>query len=272
MNLVLAHGFFGFATIHGIAYFNGVREHLGQKFPGLRVLVTEVPPAGTIEVRGRELGEQILRALRPGGAFDPGERVHIIAHSMGGLDSRFLLSPDNPENIAGRVASLTTVSTPHRGSPIADLLVKLRDPLNILDRVVFKELRDDLARAGIEVGGLLNLTTDEARRFNEQFRDDDRTVKFSVAGTGRVVKLPSTPFKTCRLLRLPHRLIREFADEENDGLVGLSSATWGDLLERWPADHADEIGHDLDEGVGRRPEHFDYLARYAALVERLRHL
>lgn len=272
MNLVLAHGFFGFATIHGVAYFNGVREHLAERFPGLRVLVTEVPPAGTIEVRGRALGRQILGALRPGGALDPDEPVHIIAHSMGGLDARFLLSPDNPENMADRVTSLTTVSTPHRGSPIADLLVKLRSPLAGLEKLVAREVRDDLQRAGIEVGGLLNLTTEETRRFNERFRDDERTRKFSVVGTGREVESLGRTLRTCRLLRLPHRFIKEVADEENDGLVGRSSATWGEPLERWPADHADEIGHDLDRGLTARPEHFDYLARYEALVDRLRQL
>ena len=270
MNLVLAHGFFGFATIHGVAYFNGVREHLAGRFPGLRILVTEVAPAGTIEVRGRELGHQILRELRPDGALNPDEPVHIIAHSMGGLDARYLLSPDNPDNMADRVTSLTTVSTPHRGSPIADLLVKLRGPLDGLEKLVAREVQDDLARAGIEVGGLLNLTTEDTLRFNERFRDDDRTIKFSVAGTGREVTFLGKTFRTCRLLRLPHRFIKDIADEDNDGLVGLSSATWGDLLELWPADHADEIGHDLDDGLTARPEHFDYLARYEALVDRLR--
>ena len=43
---------------------------------------------------------------------------------MAGLDSRFLLSKNlfglaNP----GRVASLSMISTPHWGSPVADLLV-----------------------------------------------------------------------------------------------------------------------------------------------------
>src|SRR6266481_3623095 len=113
MNLVLSHGIFGFASLLGIDYFNGVREHLTNKFPELRILVTQVPPDGTIEVRGTELGKQIGKALEPGGALNSGEPVHIIAHSMGGLDARFLLSPDNRENMADRIISLTTIGTPH---------------------------------------------------------------------------------------------------------------------------------------------------------------
>jgi triacylglycerol esterase/lipase EstA (alpha/beta hydrolase family) len=57
----------------------------------------------------------------------PNGKVHIIAHSMAGLDARYLLS-HNLQSLAnpGRVASLSTVATPHCGSPVADLLVGAR--------------------------------------------------------------------------------------------------------------------------------------------------
>src|SRR5438270_12315808 len=121
MNLVLHHGIFGFATLGPVVYFNGVRDRLTAKFPGLRIFAAQVAPDGTIERRGTELGQQIVEQMAAGGALDPGEPVHIIAHSMGGLDARFLLSPANPSNMSDRVTSLTTISTPHKGSPIADL-------------------------------------------------------------------------------------------------------------------------------------------------------
>jgi triacylglycerol lipase len=271
MNLVLNHGFLGFATIHGIAYFNGVKDHLTAKFPGLRILVAQVPPEGTIEVRGAELGNQILQAMGPGGALNPDETVHIIAHSMGGLDARFLLSPDNLSNMADRIVSLTTISTPHKGSPIADLLVKLGDPLDIgnEEKLLVQALRASLAHAGLEVGGLRNLTTDGVGRFNDQFRDNDSTKKFSVAGVGRGRKVLGIHLDTCVALRLAYRIIKDSTHEDNDGLVSLSAATWGTGPELWPADHADEIGHDLDQGPEGRPEHFDYLGKYEGLVERL---
>jgi triacylglycerol lipase len=272
MNLVLNHGIFGFATLHGIVYFNGVKDHLTAKFPELRILVAQVPPAGTIEVRGTELGKQILQEMQPGGALDPDEPVHIIAHSMGGLDARFLLSPDNPGNLADRIVSLTTISTPHKGSPIANLLVKLGDPLDIgnEESLLAQGLRAALAHASLEVGGLRNLATDGTNKFNEQFRDNDSTRKFSVAGVGRGKKVFGITVETCAALSLPHRIIKDETGEDNDGLVSLSSATWGTGPELWPADHADEIGHNLDRGLEARPLHFDYLAKYEALVDRLR--
>ena len=271
MNIVLCHGIFGFASFHGIDYFNGVRDHLTANFPGLRILVTQVAPDGTIEVRGKELGRQIQKELEPGGALDSNEPVHIIAHSMGGLDARYLLSPDNDENMADRITSLTTIGTPHKGSPIADLLVELGDPLNIGGENVFAQtLRTRLAGVGIEVGGLHSITTEGAGDFNARFRDNDSTKKFSVAGVGRGLKGLSTHRDTCAELALAHRIVKEKTGEDNDGLVSLTSATWGDGPELWPADHADEIGHDLDHGLEALPSNFDCLEKYADIVARLR--
>ena len=48
---------------------------------------------------------------------------HLIAHSMGGLDSRFLITHLQPTS-DNRILSLTTIGSPHRGSPIADLIVE----------------------------------------------------------------------------------------------------------------------------------------------------
>jgi hypothetical protein len=47
----------------------------------------------------------------------------------------------------------------------------------------------------------------------------------------------------------------------------VESAAWGESPEApWPADHADEIGYDLDRGAASA---FDYRARYRSIVERL---
>src|SRR5438067_1476340 len=86
--IVLAHGLGGFSRI-GVGrltlttYFRGLPEALEAS--ANRVLVTRVPPIAGVEKRARRLGEQIL------GAF--GEQpVHLIGHSMGGLDARQLLA------------------------------------------------------------------------------------------------------------------------------------------------------------------------------------
>src|ERR1700677_5079659 len=89
--IVLAHGLLGFDQIALgrltlATYFRGIPEWL--RSGGNRVLVTKVPPIAGIAARATRLGEQIAAAF-------PDERVHLIGHSMGGLDARLLLSdPD----------------------------------------------------------------------------------------------------------------------------------------------------------------------------------
>lgn len=115
MNLVLATGFFFPQQVLGVEYFRGLKAHL--QAGGHTAQFPPVPPIGTCESRARVLADAIQQAY-PTGA------VHIIAHSMGGLDSRMLIARNlHGLSDPGRIASLTTLSTPHRGTPLADLLV-----------------------------------------------------------------------------------------------------------------------------------------------------
>lgn len=70
---------------------------------------------GAVATNAAELNTQIADWLRPMKA----DRVHIIAHSKGGLDSQFLqsLAPEF------KIMSLSTLSTPHLGSVAADLSI-----------------------------------------------------------------------------------------------------------------------------------------------------
>src|SRR4051794_38918686 len=72
-------------------------------------------PLDTSEKRAGKLADTIDQKF-PAGA------IHIIAHSMAGLDSRSLIGRNlHGLSAPGRIASLTTLSTPHLGSPVADL-------------------------------------------------------------------------------------------------------------------------------------------------------
>jgi len=66
---------------------------------------------GSIVSRAARLDEQLRAQAR-------GRGVNMLAHSMGGLDSRYLISHLRPTDYAP--LSLTSVSTPHRGSPFMD--------------------------------------------------------------------------------------------------------------------------------------------------------
>ena len=62
--------------------------------------------------------EEIVKILEVEGV----DKVNIIAHSKGGLDSKYMIENLGMED---SVASLTTLCTPHKGSPIATNILKL---------------------------------------------------------------------------------------------------------------------------------------------------
>lgn len=69
---------------------------------------------GSIQERAARLDEQLKEKARNHG-------VNFLAHSMGGLDCRHLITHIKPSEYIP--LSLTTVSTPHRGSPFMDWCV-----------------------------------------------------------------------------------------------------------------------------------------------------
>src|SRR5262245_29941428 len=111
--IVLVHGLLGydeirFAGLTFFEYFTGITSHLRSS--GNRVLVPRMSPTRGVAERAEQLKQFLDREL-------PAKPVHLIAHSMGGLDSRYLITH---LGMAERVRSLTTIGTPHRGSPFAD--------------------------------------------------------------------------------------------------------------------------------------------------------
>jgi triacylglycerol lipase len=274
VNIVLIHGILGFCKKFGVEYFNGVRERLAKLAP--HVLVPALEPAGSIFTRGEQLRALLLEAFR-NGTLDPGDKTHLIGHSQGGLDARFMLSPANPHlsavnDLSAKIATLTTISSPHQGSPVADLLLlkPLDDVLRHLEALIEHPFAGEgLVKSGLELFGidsnaLEDLSTEGMRRFNEAYPDHPAVRYFAVAGTGR----GRTP-ETSRFLLGFHRYLKSVSNEPNDGLVTLSSALrWQAGSETWPADHADEIGHNLDSLDPKTPPDLDYLGRYEDLVKR----
>lgn len=123
----LVPGFFGFQTIAGLPYFTGVKQLLRDQLAELgvpvRVHALDTLPTASIESRARHLGVRIAEMVP-----DDGSAIHLVGHSTGGLDARVLLSPSalpELEPLRARVRSLTTVSTPHFGTPLADYLVRV---------------------------------------------------------------------------------------------------------------------------------------------------
>ncbi len=93
--------------------FGGIERML--KKAGYTVFTADTDGFGTIENNAAQLKAYAEKVLAQTGT----EKVHIIAHSKGGLDAKYALSV---LGLKEHVASLTTLCTPHRGSGIATWL------------------------------------------------------------------------------------------------------------------------------------------------------
>lgn len=241
--IVLVHGFLGFDRLQVggwtlASYFPGIPEFL--RLSGNRVLVARLSPTSGVAERAAQLKEFLLREV-------PHEPVHLFAHSMGGLDSRYLISR---LGMAPRILSLTTIGTPHRGTSFADWAVER------FERVVKPLL--DLWHVPGQAAYDLRIASCQA--FNEAIRDAPGVRYFSVAGRHHADWLHPE-------WQLPYQIVHQ-SEGPNDGVVSVASATYGESCEVWEGDHLslvnwlNPISQICGQLRGRRPE-------YAALVRRL---
>lgn len=115
--IVMAHGFLGWNRLLGtIDYFNGVPQTLMKN--GADVFTTKTTTVNSIEVRG----EQLLNQVKTIKAVMGSDKVNLIGHSQGGLDSRYVagVAPT-------AIASITTVASPHTGVGVADIISEWAD-------------------------------------------------------------------------------------------------------------------------------------------------
>jgi triacylglycerol lipase len=228
--------------------------------------VPELDPTQGIEFRGNQLCDQINTGFL-NGSLRMQEKTHIIAHSMGGLDSRYVLSPKSGKQLGSPVHSITTISTPHLGSLIADLIDKPTELIPFA-HLPFNPIGDPLAAGlsalGISLNGLRDLKTESCKAFSAKYANNPHVAYFSVSGSGR-----STFPPTSSLFLLFHAYISAQTGESNDGLVTVSSGTWGKFdTNTWPGDHAEMVGYNLDNLISLPT--FPYLAKFDQIVAELR--
>jgi triacylglycerol lipase len=96
---------------------------------GHRVFLATLTPYETPQRRAPQLWKRIDEVRAETGAA----KVNLICHSLGGLDCRYLVSPNGfaadlgvaPSITADAVASITTLGTAHYGTRVADVLLGL---------------------------------------------------------------------------------------------------------------------------------------------------
>lgn len=206
---------------------------------GFRVLYPQVSPTSGVVERAAQLRDQIVHWTD--------EPVNLVAHSMGGLDARYMITH---LGMADRVASLTTVSTPHRGTYLADWFIA-----NFRNRV---PLLLSLQALGVNVDGFRDCCLDRVREFNARTPNAPNVRYYSYAGSVSPARLTPT-------LRRAWTLLTPI-EGPNDGMVSVASATWGEYLGTL---HADHYAQTPDATFVRPGENFDHLGFYSRLVEDL---
>src|SRR5690606_32391047 len=115
--IVFSHGMAGFIRVgtdqFGLDYWYQILPDLARN--GANVWATRVSPFNSSEIRGEQLLEQVKEIRAISGAA----KVNLIGHSHGGPTIRYVAGVA-PE----LVASLTSVGAPHKGSPVADLILQ----------------------------------------------------------------------------------------------------------------------------------------------------
>lgn len=174
--IVMVHGLFGFGNALGVVdYFWGIPGDLRKG--GAKVYIAEVSSVNSNEVRGEQLLAQINHIMAVTGA----KKVNIIAHSQGGPTARYVtgVAPD-------KVASLTTLGSPHRGSKVGDLVETVANGLapegsplrpivagivSAIGRVIDTLTGKPDQATGDALGALAANATSGALKFTQRFPD-----------------------------------------------------------------------------------------------------
>lgn len=216
--IVLAHGFLGIGDIQvgpaRLSYFHRIDRAIASR--GHPLIVTRVHPTGSITRRAGQLKQQILDRLETMNRL--GERVVIFAHSMGGLDARYMI---HNLGMAEHVRAVVTFATPHRGTTFADWCL-----LHLGQRMGALQIARQI---GLDLGAATDLTVAAAGAFNAAVPDHPDVRYFSVSA--------ARPWNRIPIFLLPAWRVIHHAEGDNDGLVSVRSAIWGEHLGTWPCDH-----------------------------------
>lgn len=254
--ILMVHGVF-FRDFKYLNYWGRIPEVLTRN--GAKIYYGNQQSAASVEICAGELKERIEQVLKETGA----EKVNIIAHSKGGLDSRYAISM---LGVAPMVASLTTINTPHRGCEFADyLLDKIgEDQKNLMAsayNIALKKLGDPEPDF---ISAVTDLTATSCKERNEKVLDAEG-VYYQSVGT-KLNKASGGRFP----LNFSYHLVNLF-DGQNDGLVGEASFPWGENFEfitvkgKRGISHGDMIDLNRENFNG-----FDVREFYVQLVAKLK--
>lgn len=125
LHIYLIPGFFGFANIGALRYFEHVRAALESRAKALgrsvRIHDVETLPTASIARRAA----RVLDTIAATAGWDDAP-IALVGHSTGGIDARLLLQPGvelpsthDPALFTDRITHILGITSPHQGSPLA---------------------------------------------------------------------------------------------------------------------------------------------------------
>ncbi|MEX0646826.1 MAG: hypothetical protein WD604_15690 [Balneolaceae bacterium] len=213
---------------------------------GVISFAPNVVPYSTISVRAEQWSERIHQLQKQYGF----KKLNIVAHSMAGLDMRCAITN---MDMAGSVASLTTVATPHRGASLAEIV--LTAPGTVREKLgeLFDWFGENMfpGQKSNSVGAVEQLTRKYVtEEFNPATPDMEDILYFSFsAASGKGTNEPLNP-----IYRFQNQLIYQH-EGLNDSFVSVESAKWGNHLGTAPISHLEQIefqvGKERKEKIGK---------------------
>ena len=229
-------------------YFQGIPAFLGST--NTKIYTIDLPADASIEECATII--KVYLSLNM-----PDQKVNIIGHSLGGLDARYLVSVlKSPQ-----VASITTIASPHHGTPLADWCLSQAKRGTLWYRLFILFGYDLRLRRFLP-----EITTQFMEgKFNKLVPNRPDIPYYSVVATGKMGTRTMSP-----LLYFPYWWLRSIGSpmsrEPNDGFVPASSQAWGTVIEEAHLDHLAEIAHDSFRFFSLKEES---LAMYEHIYRRL---
>lgn len=206
-------------------YFQSIPGYYGST--GTVVKVAELTTDGSIGERAAVLKNFLETEM-------PGQMVNIVAHSLGGLDARYLVSVLGCQ----QVASITTIGTPHLGTPLADWADR-QTRKGYPWYWFFRLLGYNMSQRRF----LKEITTHFMKdTFNPKVQDSPDVRYFSVTtqASWENFTMSHIFWFTSRWLEREHNPLSE---NGHDGMVPKDSMKWGKVIGNFEIDHLGQINH-----------------------------
>lgn len=206
--LLLVHGIF-FRDFEKLNYWGRIPDELIKN--GATIYYGNHSSSLSVEDSAKELADRIKEIIKKTNC----EKVNVIAHSKGGLDTRYAIANLGMDKY---IASLTMINTPNHGCIFADYLLN-KAPAGLKDKVAggynltLKKLGD---KDPDFIAGVTDLTSSVVEKLNEKM---PASPKVYYRAYGSVLKNATGG-------RFPLNLTNSFVklfDGKNDGLVSIDS-------------------------------------------------